>query len=205
MNRQQKYQEKNKHPCAECNALVLKGSRLCKRCDKRRRKTEMSKNPVRLRHGFAKREDGSVRPEYYIWASMVQRCSNPKAKQYEDYGGRGIKVCKRWLVFDNFIADMGPRPEGKHPSGRAMYTIERKNGNGGYSPDNCVWATYKDQSTNRRGGRIVTYLGETLPLAVFVDRAGLDYKIVHQRIARGWSIDRALKEAHKGCQSRGKR
>ena len=192
MNRFEKHREKNKHPCAECGARVLKTSKLCKSCDKKRRKIEMSENPVRLRHGFAKREQGSVRPEYYIWNSMIQRCTNPKAKQYKDYGGRGIKVCARWKLFDNFLADMGPRPKGKHPSGRAMYTLERKNGNGDYTPKNCVWATYKDQARNRRKARMVTYLGETQPLAVFVERVGLDYKIVHQRIVRGWSVERSL-------------
>lgn len=204
MNRFERYKEKNKHPCASCGAGCLKDSKLCQRCDRKRRRTEMSENPVRLRHGFAKKQGASVQPEYYIWSSMHQRCTNPKASQYEDYGGRGIKVCERWNLFDNFIADMGTRPEGKYPSGRAMYTIERKNGNKDYSPDNCIWATYRTQSINRRSGRIVTYLGETLPLAVFVERSGLDYKIVHQRIERGWSIERALKEAHRGLPRRGK-
>jgi hypothetical protein len=195
------------HPCANnCGARVFKTYKLCQKCDRARRRTEMSENPVRLRHGYAKKEHGvsglSVSPEYYVWSSMHQRCTNPKAGQYEDYGGRGIKVCERWDLFDNFLADMGPRPEGKHPSGRAMYTLERKEGDKDYGPDNCIWATYKAQSLNKRSGRIVTYLGETLPLAVFVDRTGLDYKIVHQRIVRGWTVDRALKEPHKGCRDR---
>jgi hypothetical protein len=192
-SRQQRYQERNKHPCAECGAPVLKNSKRCKVCDKKWRKKEMSENPVRLRHGYSTRKNTNrVRPEYYIWNSMLQRCENPKAKQYEDYGGQGIAVCERWHLFDNFLADMGPRPDGKHSSGRAMYTLERKDGNSDYSKENCVWATYKDQSLNKRNGRMITYLGETQPLAVFVDRVGANYKIVHQRLSRGWSIEEAL-------------
>jgi hypothetical protein len=191
MNKTQRYRARHTHPCANnCGARVFKAHKLCQKCDRERRRVEMSESPVRLRHGFSKR------PEFYIWASMHQRCTNPKAKQYEDYGGRGIKVCSRWELFDNFIADMGPRPEGKHPSGRAMYTLERKDSNGDYTPSNCVWATYKEQARNKRNGRLVTYLGETLPLAVFVERLGLDYKIVHQRISREWTVEQAL-EGHR--------
>lgn len=193
MNKYERYREQHMHPCADCGARVLKNSKRCKTCDKKWRKKEMSENPVRLRHGYAtKKNRGSVRPEYYIWHSMIQRCTNPKAKQYEDYGGRGIKVCKRWHLFDNFIADMGSRPEGEHPSGRAMWTLERKNSNKGYSPDNCIWATYKDQSRNRRKNRLVTYHGEEVPLAVLTERLSLNYKIVHQRISRGWTVEQAL-------------
>ena len=194
MNRHERYREKHKHPCAAgCGARIIRTSKLCKKCDRDRRKKEMSENPVRLRHGYSVKKYGSVSPEYYIWSSMIQRCTNPNASQYKDYGGRGIKVCEQWQLFDNFLADMGPRPAGKHPSGRAMYTLERKDGNADYSKENCIWATYKDQSLNRRNGRVVTYLGETQPLAVFVDRVGANYKIVRQRISRGWSVEDALK------------
>lgn len=186
MDRFQRYREKNKHPCPDCGEPALKDSVRCQACDRKRRRVEMRENPVRLRHGF------TGRPEYYVWVSMIQRCTNPKAKQYEDYGGRGIKVCERWLVFDNFLADMGPRPEGEYQSGRARYTIERKENSGDYDPSNCVWATYKQQSRNRRSQRDVTYRGKTQPLAVWVEELGLNYKIVHQRLARGWSVDRAF-------------
>jgi hypothetical protein len=83
--------------------------------------------------------------EYRIWAGIKQRCLNPKGTAYHDYGGRGIRVCERWASsFENFYADMGARPTPRH-------SIERKNVNGDYRPDNCFWATPDVQARNKRG------------------------------------------------------
>lgn len=84
-------------------------------------------------------------PEYNSWSGMIQRCYNPSAEQYGYYGGRGITVCDRWRKFENFYADMGPRPEPK-----ALYSIDRINNDGNYEPDNCRWATAVEQVANRR-------------------------------------------------------
>ena len=97
-------------------------------------------------HGNTKHGGFRTR-EYSIWMNMKSRCCNPMHGAYAYYGGRGITVCERWLnSFENFLADMGNLPTQKH-------TIERINNSLGYSPDNCKWATIKEQAQNRRPAR----------------------------------------------------
>lgn len=82
-------------------------------------------------------------PEYVVWKSMRQRCSDPRGKSYPRYGGRGITICSRWDLFEAFALDMGPRPSPKH-------SVDRINNDGNYEPGNCRWATAKEQAANRR-------------------------------------------------------
>lgn len=102
----------------------------------------------RLTHGMRRT------PIYGIWNQMIQRCTNPKVKGYDRYGGRGIEVCERWLKFENFFADMGDRPEG--------HSIERKNNDLGYDPSNCIWIPKDKQAQNRRDTVHIDILGEKL-------------------------------------------
>jgi hypothetical protein len=81
---------------------------------------------------------------------MISRCTNRKDKSWKRYGGRGIRVCDRWMKFENFLADMGPRPPGTHPSGYTFFTIDRKESDGNYEPGNCRWASSLVQHRDQR-------------------------------------------------------
>lgn len=92
---------------------------------------------------------GHGTPTYWAWGNMVRRCTNQANSRWPSYGGRGIKVCERWLVFANFLADMGPRPEGRNGK-RSLYSIDRIDNAGDYEPGNCRWATTQEQNANKR-------------------------------------------------------
>lgn len=136
---------------------------------------EMSKERF-TKHGM------SASPEHKTWCAIKGRCHNPNDPAFHYYGGRGIKVCKRWLDedgFKNFLSDMGPRPSPK-------YSLDRyPDQNGDYSPSNCRWATDAEQSLNRRNVIVVTINGARKPLATFIEEAGLSRKMVHRRWQRG--------------------
>ena len=136
------------------------------------------------RHG----ESGSDRGrsvEYHLWDAMIQRCHNPSSTGYAGYGARGISVCSRWRVYENFLADVGRRPSAKH-------SLDRRDNDGNYSPDNFRWATKTEQARNRRSSRFITFAGETLCVAEWAERSGINMKAFHLRLKRGWSMARAV-------------
>lgn len=122
--------------------------------------------------------------EFHIWGNIRYRCNNPRSKDYPDYGARGIVVDPRWDSFEQFLADMGPRPSGKH-------SIDRINNDGPYSKENCRWATQSQQRSNARG-RQLTHNGKTQNTIDWAREMGLNYGTLLKRLKNGWSTERAL-------------
>jgi hypothetical protein len=119
------------------------------------------------------------------WENMLQRVKNPKNPRWDSYGGAGITVCDRWLIYENFLADMGERPEGT--------TLDRfPDNNGNYEPSNCRWATPLEQQNNMRSNRILEYQGRKQPIRMWARELNLNFSTLAKRIGRGWTPDEAL-------------
>jgi hypothetical protein len=137
-----------------------------------------------FKHGDASR--GKTAPELNCWRGLIRRCTDPKDANYQYYGGRGIKVCERWLSsYPEFLEDMGRRPS-------RTYSIDRIDNNGNYEPNNCKWATKTEQMRNRRGRRLVSFFGSPMPASEAAEMAGITYDVFLERLNRGWSEERAL-------------
>ena len=126
---------------------------------------------------------GTKSPEYRVWQAMKLRCLSKNSVGYHNYGGIGITICERWLAsYQSFIQDMGNRPSSRH-------TLERKDNSLGYSPENCVWATYTEQANNTRKNVTVVSNGSTYTVAQWARLNGEHPQTVYARIRRGQPFD----------------
>jgi len=130
------------------------------------------------KHGYS----GSL--IYHIWRAMLNRCSNSNISTYRHYGGRGIKVCKRWLDIKNFIKDMGEKPENM--------SLGRIDNNKGYFPSNCRWETHTQQANNKRTNRMVEYRGQTLTVTQWARKLKIKSNCLWARLHKGWSMEKTL-------------
>jgi hypothetical protein len=146
-------------------------------CYQRQRKSESHRT-----HGAYGSQ--AMRGSLTSWRNMLERCRRKKNNRFHVYGGRGIKVCERWLDFQNFWDDMGLRPDGM--------SLDRVNSDGNYEPSNCRWATCKTQQNNRRNNRMVTVSGITKTASQWSDHVGISYAVIHARLQSGWSDERAV-------------
>jgi len=121
---------------------------------------------------------------YKSWSCMFVRCYNKNSSDYKHYGERGIKVCQEWKTFDGFYSDMGDRPKGK--------SLDRIDNNKGYCPENCRWATRKEQNNNKRNNHLLTYNGKTKTIAEWAEDRNIKYDTIWARIKYGWNTERAL-------------
>ena len=127
--------------------------------------------------------------EYSAWVMMRSRCRNPNMREYPRYGGRGVKVCERWESFEAFLADMGAAPS-------PLHTLDRIDNDKDYCPDNCRWATRKEQARNRYVSRILECGGERRCLCDWAEHLGIPHQTIWHRLRRGWSVERALNNYH---------
>ena len=126
---------------------------------------------------------------YKIFYGMKKRCYTPTATSFSNYGGRGITVCEEWqefMPFYDWAMSHGYSDD---------LTLERIDNNGNYCPENCRWATKKEQANNRRTNRFITYNGETHTLLEWSNILGVDIKTLHRRLSNGWSVEDALTKA----------
>lgn len=173
---------------------------LC-RCDCGQSKTVLGEHLKKGRTkscGCAKSESSSKRFKkhggrnsklYRIWSNMKDRCNNPDCKVYSDYGGRGIKVCKEWI--DDFSAFQKWALANGYKEG---LTIDRKDNDKGYSPDNCRWTDRKIQGNNKRNCRYITYKGQRKTVAEWSEITGIPHETLLYRLNHGWETERILKK-----------
>lgn len=128
---------------------------------------------------------GALTAEYRCWSGILERCLNPNARFYSDYGGRGITVCERWSSsYLNFLSDMGRKPS-------AELTIERVDNEKGYEPGNCAWATREAQRRNRRDVTLYPFRGQELLLCEIAKLCGIGAGTLAFRLRSGWDLERA--------------
>lgn len=135
-------------------------------------------------------------PEYGVWTGIKQRCNNPNSPNYKNYGARGIKVCNRWDTPDGFryfLEDMGPRPEGRTKGGKPIYSLDRIDTNGDYSPENCRWADWQTQANNRRTNMVID--GKTL--AEWGRELGGSRHMLRKRLKYGYTLEEAVSMPYK--------
>jgi hypothetical protein len=139
---------------------------------------------MHVTHGAT--SNGGPTPEYISWCQMKSRCANPNNEKYPEYGGRGIMVSPRWTGdngFENFLADMGPRPKGT--------SLDRwpNNKDGHYEPGNCRWGTDEQQTRNKRNNHFFEYNGERMIAADWGKRLGIDRNTILSNIKRGKTFE----------------
>ena len=135
-------------------------------------------------------KDGrSKHPLYGTWVQMISRCKNPKNRNYDRYGGRGIIVCDEWQDFWSFVKwsdSIGGRPNN--------CTLDRIDNNGNYEPENCRWADWRTQTTNKSSNVYIEYNGVSKTITEWCEELNIHTRTLNNRINRGWSIERALSE-----------
>lgn len=128
---------------------------------------------------------------YKIWQNMKRRCDKPNYYQYHRYGGRGISYDTRWSKFENFYEDM-------RDTYQSHLTLDRIDGDGNYTKDNCRWATWSEQKINTKATHWITFRGVAKPLSYWAEEVGINRTTIMMRLKKGWSVDKALSTPVRG-------
>lgn len=168
---------------ATLNNVIRGIVKMCRHC------SSIRKSSLKKTHGYSdarKKLDPLGYKAYYTWQAMKRRCYYEKDKRFKDYGGRGIKICDRWVTsFENFLEDMGK------PSDFDM-SIDRINTDGNYEPSNCRWVTMHDQASNKRTNRNINAFGKTQTLNAWAEETGIKRETIAYRLNAGWEAEKAL-------------
>ncbi len=145
------------------------------------------------KHGHGGR--GKQSTTYVSWSNMIRRCGDRSCLAYHNYGGRGIRVCKRWRNFLNFLKDMGESP--------SQHQIDRINNNKGYYKENCRWVTARINSRNRRNNHLITHKGKTQCIVDWASECDIKRSTLWARLhLYGWSVEKALTTSVKKRKTR---
>jgi len=161
-------------------------------CLQREAAAKVGKSGINIRHGacIGMRSDNydqnPLKGTYESWHGMFPRCEDTNDAGYVNYGARGIKITDSWRDFSNFLKDMGLRPEG--------LSIERIDNDGNYEPENCRWATTKEQGRNKTNSRLITHGGMTKPISQWAEELNIKVSTLFNRFDRGWTVERALSQ-----------
>lgn len=146
---------------------------------------------IKARNKIIHRKHGETHTKlFHIWTGMLTRCNNKNAINFHDYGAKGVSVCEEWakdfIKFRDWALENGYSPE---------LTIDRRDFNGNYEPDNCRWITMKEQQRNRSSNKLITYKGETHCMVEWAEIVGIKYDILQKRLNNpNYSVERALTE-----------
>lgn len=149
---------------------------------------------------FVNRDGRKKHPLYKTYCSMKDRCLCKSSKYFSRYGGRGIKICDRWLGengFWSFVEDMGERPDGA--------TLDRINNDGDYCPENCRWANWVVQENNRRNTVRYEYQGESLTLREISERLHIPRRVLERRRLEGWGSERFFEPYNESMAKRARK
>lgn len=140
-----------------------------------------------MRHGEANNKNGTRTRLYIAWCHMIERCENTNSEMYENYGGRGIRVCDEWK--DSYVAFRDWANKNGYSD---KLTIDRIDNNGNYEPSNCKWSSQKEQCNNRRSNRKLSYKGLTKTMTQWAEAIGMNPGTFKRRIYQGWTVTEAI-------------